>query len=409
MSSFLIYLYLECKKSLHLMKKMIISLCLLLLFVTAGIIIAAVAMTQANVLAKVQVAVVIPASEDQTRVVVQFASTLDSIQSICEFVYCDSEQEALHRMDNGEAQACIVFPDNFYEDADQGINTPATVYLRDTEVLSQRLFRGLLRDGVGLLQTAEAGVYAVLDVSEQYPVGLDREKIGDLMLDLYISQLFAGSKMFRETVVSPFDTYRLPEYVFGGLLFMTVLLPGLCFGCFYRPGQRALEQKLQISGIKAWKLSLSRVAAMTLMPWLCCLFMYVAGCVFTALSGCEVVYWHGESVAGIFLLCLAFACVFHGVYACSGNPQTGTVAALLLELWMMFGSGMLIPLAYLPETMQKISRFTQLEMWGTYLLKLLYQGFDWKAACTICLYAVVMFSLGVLFLWKRTLSGYRCS
>lgn len=409
MNSLIVYFYLEWKKSLRLMKKMVVAVSLLLVLLTVGVAATTFAMTKANMLSKVPVGIVVPTSENQTRMVVQFASTLDSVQSICEFAYYDTQEQALQDLRAGKVQACIVFPDHFYEDADQGINTPATVYVSDTPDLSQRLFRGMLNNGVSLLQTAESGVYAVLDLSEQYPTGLGREKIGDLMLELYVEQLFAGGRLFEQTLVSPLDVYSLPEYMFGGLLLLSVFLPGLCLGAFYRSKQRPLEQKLQILGIGAWKLSLVRVVVMGQMLWLCFLCVYAGGCIFSAYSKYTIVYWNAEVVMGALLMCTALACVFHGIYACCGDVRTGTVAVLLLELWMVIGSGMIIPVDFLPEILQKIFRTAHPDIWSSYLLKLLYQGFNRPSACVIGLYAVGMFCLGVLGLWEHTLSGCRYS
>lgn len=409
MNSLLIYFYLEWKKSLRLVKKMVVAVSLLLVVLTVGVAATTFAMTKANILTKVTVALVIPQTEKQTRMLAQFASTLDSVDSICEFVYYDTSESALGDLRAGDVQACIVFPDHFYEDADQGVNTPATVYVPDQADLSQRLFCGMLRDGVGLLQTAESGVYAVLDLTGQYPTGFTGEEIGDLMLELYVRQLFDGNSLFTKTVVSPFDMYRLPEYMFGGVVLLAVFLPGLCMGAFYRPGQRSLEQKLQILGLNPWKLSAVRVLVMGQMLWLVFLIVYAAGCVCSAYGGSAIVFWDPQVLAGAFLLCMSLACVFHGIYACSGEACTGTVVVFLLELWMVIGSGMLIPMDFLPEMMQKLCRGMHMDVWSRYLLVLLYEGFDRSAAGIIGLYAVGMFGLGVFGLWKRTLSGYRYS
>lgn len=411
MNSWMTYLSMEYKKSMHLMKKMFVSFCLLLVVLTAGSIIATAVLSKANVLSKVQVAVVIPEDEDQTRMVVRFASTLDSVQSLCAFSYFDSREVALQELKDGRLQACIVFPDNFYENVDKGVNTPATVLVTDRPGLSEQLFRGLIRNGVRLLQTAETGVYAVLDVAEQYQPKLPMDKIGDLMLQMYVEQLFNGSRLFTQTVVSPLQSYELSEYVFGAILLLTVLMPGLCMGYFYRPGQRALEQKLRIMGINAWKLSVIRVVVMSSMLWIFFLIFYIGGCLITFFGGWTIVYWSMEIVLGAFFLCVALACIFHGIYACCGDVGAGTVIVLLAQLWMILGSGMLIPMDFMPLPMQKIGVHMHLTAWSNYLMSLLYdyEGFDYRSAWWIFIYAVPAFGLGVFGLWKHTSFGGKYS
>ena len=113
MNSMLIYLYLEWKKSLRLVKKMVVAVSLLLVILTVGVAATTFAMTKANVMTKVPVGILVPESEIQTRIVVQFASTLDSVQSICEIVYYDEEELLMQDLRDGDIQAGIVFPDHF--------------------------------------------------------------------------------------------------------------------------------------------------------------------------------------------------------------------------------------------------------------------------------------------------------
>lgn len=382
-----------------------LSICLLLLFGTIGVSLATYTMMKANILSKVQVAILVPQEEKQTRMVVQFASTISCVEDICEFSYVSSEEQALDDLRNGKVQACIVFPDHFYEDVDQGVNTPAVVYVPKDANLSQRLFRKMLKDGVDLLQTSEAGVYAMFDLVEQYSVELTSDELGDVMLDLYIGQLFSGSSLFDRTMVSPFDVYSLSEYMFGGLLLLAVFLPGLCFGSLYRRGQHSLEQSLLILGIHAWKLSVIRVLIMGFLLWIGFLSIYALGCIVTYYGVFTIAYWSVEVLAGAFLFCLLIACVFHGMYALFGDERTGTIAVLLLEMILILGSGMLVPVSFLPDIMQDLCNFIHMDVWIRLLLRLLYMGPDLKLFLIIGIYGLVMFCLGVFGLWKHTSSG----
>ena len=67
-----------------------------------------------------------------------------------------------------------------------GKNTPATLYLAGKERIESKVFAELLAESVSMLQTAQAGVYATLDIAGEYEEKMDRGEIGEFISLLYI-------------------------------------------------------------------------------------------------------------------------------------------------------------------------------------------------------------------------------
>jgi ABC-type uncharacterized transport system permease subunit len=102
--------------------------------------------------------------------------------------------------------------------------------------------------------------------------------------------------------------------------------------------------------------------------------------------------------AGLLFLAFSLACYFHLVFALAGGDGAGCVALLALNAGMVFGSGMLIPVSYLPEAVQRVSAALPAYQWNQLLLGTLFAelpsgGAIRIAAASVC--AAIMGGVGL--------------
>ena len=147
MKFFFRYLALEGKKSLIAARKSIVKFIVMLLLIAGGVLAVSLVMSDAGVFQTAEIGVVIPEDENQTKMVAQFISNMDSVKSVCHFQYLD-QKSALDALDAGSLDAVISLPEQFYEDVDSGKNTPATIYFPENAPLNTRVFGELVTDGV---------------------------------------------------------------------------------------------------------------------------------------------------------------------------------------------------------------------------------------------------------------------
>ena len=151
MKIFFTYLYLEFKKSFIILRKTVLFSIIGILLLLFAIMFIESRLQDKSVLEPVEIAVVIPKEERLVTVGAQYLSSIDSLESVCNFNYMD-ESSALDKLQKNEVQAVIVFPENFYEDVYHGVNTPAVIYFPENTDLNVDMFRELLNDGVTMLQ-----------------------------------------------------------------------------------------------------------------------------------------------------------------------------------------------------------------------------------------------------------------
>lgn len=401
MKFFFRYLALEGKKSLIAARKSIVKFIVMLLLIAGGVLAVSLVMSDAGVFQTAEIGVVIPEDENQTKMVVQFISNMDSVKSVCHFQYLD-QKSALDALDAGSLDAVISLPEQFYEDVDSGKNTPATIYFPENAPLNTRVFGELVTDGVSLLRTAEAGVYAAYDTAGIYRAELTNDQIGDVISDLYIYEAFDRTLVFQKSVYSSLGKADLYQYYFSAGVLILLLMLGVNQSHLYQRQSRAVENKIRIYGIGEGKNALIKLLLMTIPLWLAGTIIYVAGCAVSKQYHLSFLWFDREVLAGTLLLAAVIAAYFHLVYTVSGESTRGTVVLLAVNMLQVIASGVVIPTAYLPKLFEKIAPFFPLTFWDNYYLKLLFFGTNARDAKQ--LFLMLFGFLGVSVIWAKVSS-----
>jgi len=404
MNTFFEYLRIELKKSIKVFQKSLVSILLVLMTLTIGVAVFSYTLLQSQVFQLARVAVVIPESEDESKLVLQFLSGMDSVKSICEFDYMD-EAEAFSRLKTGEVQAIISLPENFYEDVYYGENTPATIYVPKEKNISQKLFQELLTSGMLLLQVSEAGVYSSQYLAYEQQLEMDRGELGEYIALEYAKEILGRNGLYEAQVLSPLGGVDFVQYYFSAVMLLVMFLSGILFGFLYRKENRAVEQKLSLYGLDVWKVSLIKISVMSLYLWLIELLFLVVG---KLLSGKEVFEsllisgsdWAKAIIFGI-VLALTVAGWFHMVYSIGRDYQQGTIFLLVSGIFLFLCSGLFVPVAYLPRMIQKISVVSPLTIISKFQLSILFGQISLPVLTATIILAAACTAIGVFFSWKN--------
>ncbi len=393
------YFILEYKKSIKVLGKSMISIMLMLILLVTSVAAVSYITLQSQVFQKINVAIVIPEEEKELRAITQFASAMDSVQSICEFQYIESEK-AWREMQSGGIQAIIEFPTNFYEDVYVGNNTPANIYFPRQSPLNVIVFRELLTTAVSYLQTSEAGVYASLSIAANHQTQMASEEIGDYVASLYYKEIIRRGAIFENDVLSPIGTVDYNQYYFSALVLLVLLMSGLNCGGLYKKNNRAVDQKLKIYGLGRWKISFVKILVMTITMWMVGIVLYIAGCGMTSILKYDFMHLDGGAIFGLFLLCASIASYFHAIYAVADNSLQGSVLLLIVNIIMIVCSGLLIPTAYFPDVVKHIGDFLPLNLWNRYHINLIFGEIRIREIMQVFGLMIIGTGIGAVSLWK---------
>ena len=335
-----------------------------------------------QVLQQIDVAVVVPEENAQAlEFLTDLVSAMKSVKSVCRFQYL-TQDKALEELEDGKIQAVLVFSKHLYDDLDQGRNTSVQLYVAKESSTSVQMFQELLKDGISMIWTAEAGVYAVLDQVRWDNVKTAYDDVGTQVAMYYLKVAFDREYIFDATIVSPYGIYSQSEYFFSTGTIWILLLMGLGFASLYHGENRAVESRLRMYGVGPLKIACANVAAMTNMLMAVVTVGYLAGCRYTNIRQSAFLFWDIRTMAGLFLLCLTFATWYHALFAVTKKSGIGILTLIACEGILALGSGLIVPIAYLPKWFRSISVWLPLYQWNQCNLNFLFGNISrWEIGC----------------------------
>lgn len=376
MRTFFIYLFLEYKKSAKVLLKSTVSLLLAAVLLLGAAAVLSHVFFGSRMFQAIDVGVAVPEGEKETKAVLRFLSAMESAESVCNFRYFP-ENEAKEKLYEGEVQAVIVLPESLYEDMYSGEKGRIAVYLPEDPPFRVQVFRELLADGVSLLTTAEAGVLAASDLAGTDAIAYgERDEIGfpkmkpyeaaNFISYEYIQCALGRDNMFDEYVYSPLGQMDLYQYYFAAAVSVLLLMSGLNYSFLYQGNSRAVEQKLRVMGLGTVKVSLIKILVMANASWLLAAASYLAGCLFSRWGKFDFIWFHGSALLLLIPVSIGAAFYFHAVYSVFGKGMQGAVFLLSVNAVMVLCSGVVIPLAYLPEAVRRVGQYLPLNFLRQY-------------------------------------------
>ncbi|MGN0132854.1 MAG: ABC transporter permease [Lachnospiraceae bacterium] len=395
------YLLLEYKKSMKVLPKTFGSTLLMLFFMLTGIGLVSFFAFQSHIFAKVNVAMVIPEEEKQVQMIMQIAETMESVESICDFVYVD-QTEAMEQLKQGKVVAAIILPDDFYEDVNTGYNTPLTVYVSANASINQQIFQELLTDGVSLLRTAESGVYSMLHGARIYSAEMTQGEIGDYIAEVYMMEAFRRNDIFEESIYSSLGNVNLHQYYFAVALNLILMMFGMNFGFLYRYRDRAVEEQLKVAGIGRMRIAWIKIGIMSTLLWIVSLVVYLGGIFLSKTVKWNILFWEPKALLLLFLLCLSVAVYLHLLYSLGGKSGHGAFLVFAVNAFMILCSGGIIPAVYLPKAAAVLGKFLPLCLWNQYITEIFFINGSRETVVSLLGLTVVMMVMGAIASWKNT-------
>ena len=196
------YLRIELKKGIKIIPFFIQSFLVTTVALILAIALICQFMLKSQTFDKMNIGIVIPKQETSTQMVMKLISGMESVDSVCNFSYPD-EETARAELAEGKLEAAILLTEDFYDDVNNGINTPVDILLAPDSKVNEVVFRELVSSGVSMLQTAQAAVYAVDDASKDYKLSMSKNDMEYEMSYLYLEYAFGRVNTFAELEETP--------------------------------------------------------------------------------------------------------------------------------------------------------------------------------------------------------------
>ncbi len=301
-----------------------------------------------------------------TRLAISYVESMESVKSLCSLEKM-TVADGKSRLEEGELSALIVLPENVVEEILSGSNTPATVYLPKSaangageNVTGSRIFEELANSGIGMLQTAQAQIYAATDLSVKFGQGERLQSMYDDINRFNLKLVGGREKLFKRKLLSATENNSYAVYYAGAFLALLALLAGMFIGGFSkrpRLQQRMIKRRAGVTYLM--QLLCRAMAALPLIliilavPFLLPLFPKVRDLLSYAFSGRNAV-----ELLAVTMVCLLFAAIYAQlVYQLVEEAQGALVVFGILAVFQGYMAGCFIPTPLLPDIVIGIGKY----------------------------------------------------
>lgn len=310
----------------------------------------------------IRVGIVSEEESSLSGMLVNFVSSMESMEESCEFVTMGREK-AYEALADGSIYAAVILPEGMVEGILNGTNPPATVVFGSTySKVETAVFKELAGAGEKLLSTAQAGIYAADALCLLLGQPNKIQEAEDILNVSYMEYALKRAEVFDLREVIATGSMDTKGYYMAALLLVFLSFAGISMGRYVSVRAEDFERLLCIRGIgmvRQYLLeslafagifgSLSMVIAMPLLHW------YLTG------QG-----WQMPGLSGtllLFLMFLVMGILIRMVMEIAGNSPGGLGAVFLLLFVLMAAAGLFLPPAFLPAWMERAGRYSPYTMW----------------------------------------------
>lgn len=299
-------------------------------------------------------------------------SNMESLSSMVTIKQTTSEDEAKAMLDSGEVKAAVIIPEGMIHTIMSGTNDlPARIIYPGEPSIETVIFRQIVDSLSQMVASSQTGVYALYEIYDDFDATeKQQDKANTQLNDLYINAVLKRDALFqivgsdieessfeKEEISSdnsPATDFVLVGYLCSGLALL-FLLSGinLCF-FFVAPNRTVLPALSRLSLSDSFCL-LADFSAAVICQWL----IFSATCLLIGTIGSTAYIVPSFSIGHTLVSC--FVCAFFScaleLFICRicHGKQACMITTFAVSLLVMYASGCLIPSAFLPDMLRRIS------------------------------------------------------
>lgn len=331
-------------------------------------------------------------------------SKMESLSSMVTIKQTTSEEEARAMLESGEVKAAVIIPEGMIHTIMEGSNDlPARILYPGDPSIETVIFRQIVDSLSQMVASSQTGVYALYEIYDDFDATEKQQNQANSQLnDAYINTVLDRASLFSVQTTGGSDTDQtsgpsdasssdlvLTGYLCSGLaLLFLVFGINLCF--FFVAPNRAVPGALTRLGLSDSFCLLADFSAAVICEWLIFLTAsLLVGAIGSAL-GLVPSFFIGRTILSS-LVCALFSCaltlficrICHGKQAC-------VITTFVISLLIMYASGCLIPAAFLPDLLRRISAHLP----GSQLKAILFwqfgQALSGSDVAALCIEAVLL-------------------
>ena len=345
---FLRYLFMELKRSLYLLPKILIGAEILVLAMGVVSFVGISAMDKSSAeIKKSVVAMYIPdggATEDMALSIVE---NMESVGTLCKFEVVDSKDKVKNMVEKWLCLGGVILPSDYIHSILKGENLHPTLILPKGTDLNNKLFENLAEGGCGIFAAVQAGVYSVQDaLLAKTGKEVSILKLAELDME-YVDTVLPRATYFDTNMVNSESDLTIKEYYLAMALAMVILLAGMAIAPVVSGHNMAFYNKLKMSGVGFLLNSL--VVNIIVFLIYAIIYLIILGLFWILRLDIQF------NILSFVMPCFIGSIFTTAVYTLCGDRSYGGLLIFAFSMVFGFLGGAFVPVSLLPDTIKAIS------------------------------------------------------
>lgn len=300
---------------------------------------------------------IVTSSQYAMKYSILLANNYEASSSNFKFIPIDSIEEATMQLENGKINAIITLPPGITDNIENGSDYEANIYLSDVSGISNLLIKEFAGAGVTLLSSAQACIYSIADLYEQYDLYEHMDSVFTAINLTNLRYALSSDSLFSSNKLTVAQSYSVKDFYITAGYILLLSLWGLCFTGYISRYNDAFILKLKMHPHAILKFNIIRYIYVFISYLLFCIITY-------PIVSKILLKQEKTSLFNIPLLAIVFSIFIYAIISLTKNSTHSIILIFILSFLIAFVSGYIIPHAFLGSflrSLSKISPFTLLQ------------------------------------------------
>ena len=352
----------NCKRLLHYLPSMFVSLLLLLLLTgTAGFYLSR-HLYKENVFSAISIGYYLPQDDnlDLNQLGIGMLQDLEGMEETVQLVQVNSVEEGYNMLASNEILYLIIVPEQFFSGIMDSTNVPLDIVVYDNSSISSYIINELFMSYAGLLGTAQAGIYSGLDTTRAHEFTPEQiRELSNRVNFVYLDRVMNKTNYMKTIQAEDAGSVTFTQHYAAFAIILS-----LCFLAFL------LIPYLQGTGngicecMKLYHLNRGHILAANTLHTFLALYILFLPC-YIGIS-----IWMGHAnlngLLTIIPALLLIALLIAGIATFSRSTFSANICLLFVVLVLAYCGGGLLPDVLLPKVIQQIRPYLP----GTYVMQI---------------------------------------
>ena len=387
----------EFKNSIQMIKKTAIAYFLVILSLTAVFAAVSFLIEKDSVVKRIRTAIVIQQDDKMTAMLVRYISQMDSVKGVSEFVRTDRDT-AFEMLKEDKVNVVVDLPEDFYDDVNNGLNTPLNIYVKHDADKVTLAFVQILKSGTGYVKTVESTVYSFLDEYRlgEYEINDGYSSLGDHIAMCYATLILHRSRIFNTIIMSKYGNVGIYGYYICTLILLIIIYSAFSFSFMYKSEHRSIERKMRVYGMTSLRSAFARELVMTVHLSAIGIIIYLISYLISDHIEIDIYSIRLEHILFIIICSFTISGLFEMIYSIAGSDYAAFGGLFSGIIFLIMCSGMIIPLGKMPPWIRVISNINPLKYVFAALLKCINGSEYLVALIPLLIIIIIQQSIGIL-------------